>query len=150
MEKVAKTSPDSMSLSSTQKISILKQKISHDFYQEHIKTQLNDILHPSDQLNYLVSMLELSDQDREYRSKLVNIIQTIAIQEFGSVAKVFLFGSTSRAGSYAIDFRTESILAKNKKKTEISNSLSVFLCSAITLWGPESQLHMILPLVVLE
>ena len=116
MEKVAKTSPDSMSLSSTQKISILKQKISHDFYQEHIKTQLNDILHPSDQLNYLVSMLELSDQDREYRSKLVNIIQTIAIQEFGSVAKVFLFGSTSRARSYAIDFRTESILAKNKKK----------------------------------
>ena len=135
MEKVAKTSPDSMSLSSTQKISILKQKISHDFYQEHIKTQLNDILHPSDQLNYLVSMLELSDQDREYRSKLVNIIQTIAIQEFGSVAKVFLFGSTSRARSYAIDFRTESILAKNKKKTEISNSLSVFLCSAITLWA---------------
>ena len=83
----------------TQKISILEQKISHDFYQEHIKTRLNNILHPSDQLNCLVSMLELSDQDREYRSKLVNIIQNIAIQEFGSAAKVFLFGSTSRAGS---------------------------------------------------
>ena len=105
MEKVAKTSPDSMSLN-TQKFSILEQKISHDFYQEHIKTRLNNILHPSDQLNCLVSMLELSDQDREYRSKLVNIIQNIAIQEFGSAAKVFLFGSTSRAGSCAIDFRT--------------------------------------------
>ena len=75
-------------------MSILKQKISHDFYEEHIKTQLNDILYWTDQLKYLVRMLELSDQDMEYRTKLVDIIQNIATQEFGRATKVYLFGST--------------------------------------------------------
>ena len=49
--------------------------------------------------------------------------------------------SSLRAGSSAIDFQTESVLARNKK-TERLLEFSVFYFVA-TLFRSESQLHMI-------